>query len=394
MISPTVRKALLVLGALAAFAQTLGQNSPTNSPPAGLSPADTRSLLSGLKDARNQADLMNQFLGSLTTTNSALAWLKALHLHFKVFEADIPGKDAGLGVDYNFDKAVTDAQVFGKENPAYLTFNLKARGTVSFDKNNDPNDFLESGAQIHLWQFFGPTDEDPVGADGLTLADRTFRELASDKYKGKSGNELRATPAWRKFEAQAFDQDPAEYFYDFAGSFALESNQTFSKKQYAYGAALQARARVWNPDSPLSRFNFFDWPFALTRMIGGDDWKPRGRYLPGIMAGIDLVDPAGNADRFAVDPDRSAYPRFKAEMGFRSKVMEFEGKSVWFNAGYRYFHELGASAAIRAAEMDAQRYFTASLDLPGNIAITYSTGKLPFDLKSQQVWAVGYRLQF
>ena len=388
------RPALVAIWACVAIANALGQNDPTNNPAAGPSAADTRSLLSSLKDARNQADLMNQFLGSLATTNSALAWLKALHVHFKVFEANVPGKDAGLGLDYNFEKAVTDAQLFGKDNPAYLTFNLKARGNISFDKNNAPNDFLESGAQLHLWQFFGPSDEDPVGADGLTLSDRTFRELASDKYKGKSGNELRATPAWRRYETQAFDRDPAEYFYDFAGSFALESDQTFSRKQYAYGAALQARARVWNPDSPLSRFNFFDWPFALTRMIGGDDWKPRGRHLPGVMAGIDLVDPAGNADRFNVDPDRGAYPRFKAEVGFRSKVMEFEGKTVWFNAGYRYFRELDAAAAIRAADMDVQHYFTASLDLPGNIAITYSAGKLPFDLKSQQVWALGYRLQF
>lgn len=388
-----IAHSLALLYTCLAIGPVLAQNAATNIAPV-LSAGDTRSLLAELKDARNQADVLNQFLGKLTATNSGLAWLKALNLHFKVFEPSAAGQDAGLGVEYDFDKGVTDARFFGEENPAYLTFNLKARGNISFDKNNNPTDFLQSGAQLHLWQFFGQTDDDPVGSDGLTLSSRTFRELASDKFKGKSGNELRATPEWRNYQSQAFEKDPAEWFYDLAANFALESDQTFSKKQYAYGLEIQPRVRVWDPDSPWSKFNLFDWPFACTRMLGGEEWKPRGRFLPGIMAGLDLIDPAGNSDRFAVDADEGAYPRFKAEVGFRSKVVEIQGKPVWFSAAYRYFQELGASSAIEAADLDAQHYFAASLDLPGNITITYSTGKLPFDLQDQQVWALGYRVKF
>lgn len=390
----TTQLVLILYTGLAGYV-AMGQTAATtNTSSASPSAGDQRSLLSGLVDSRNQADVLNQFVGKLGTTNSGLAWLKALNLHFKVFEPSMAGKDAGLGVEYDFDKGVTDAKLFGEDNPAYLTFNLKARGNVSFDEDNNPADFLQSGAQLHLWQFFGQTDEDPIGSDGLTLSSRTFKELASDNYKGKSGNELRSTPAWRAYSAHAFDKDPAEFFYDFAANFALESDQTFSKRQFAYGVEFQPRLRVWDPDSPWSRFNFFDWPFALTRMLGGEEWKPRGRYLPGVMAGLDLVDPAGNSERFSVDPDEGAYPRFKAEVGFRSKVVEIEGKSVWFSVAYRYFQELGASTLIEAADMDAQQYFAASLDLPGNITITYSTGKLPFDLEDQQVWALGYRVKF
>jgi TolA-binding protein len=371
-------------------------NAPaaTNIPPASPSRAETKSLFGELASVRGQADTLNEVFNRLQKTNSPLAWLKALNLHFKIFEPSAPDMEAGLGVEYDYDKAVTDAKLFGEKNPAYLTFNLKARGNVSFDKENNPANFLQSGAQVHLWQFFGQTDEDPADESGLTLSSRVFRELAQDKYRGKSGNELRELPVWKDFAAHAFDKDPNEFFYDLAGNFALESNQTFSKKQYAYGLQFQPRFRSWKPDSAWSRFNFFDWPFALTRMLGGEPWQPRGRFLPGVMVGIDLIDPVGNSDRFNVDPDEDPYARFKAEIGFRSKVLEWEGKSIWFNAGYRYFQELDASGAIRVADMDKQDYFAASLDLPWNFSITYSTGKLPFDLRNQQVWALGYRVRF
>jgi hypothetical protein len=387
-----MKNALLVLGCTLLFStfNIAAQNAPADIPA-----ADLRSLLSDLKDARNQTDILNQTLNHLSVSNVPIAWVKALNLKFIAFDSTASGKDAGLGVQYDYNKAVTDAPLFGgDENTAYLTFNIKAKGTISFDKNNNPADFLESGLQLHLWQYFGQTADEPVGADGLTLSQRTFRELAKDEYRGKSGNEIRATPIWQNYVQQAFDNDPSEFFYDVAANAALESNQTFSKKQLAYGLEAHARFRAWDPDSVWSKFNFFDWPFAATRMLGGEKWQPRGRYIPGVMVGIDLVDPVSNTARFAVDPVESAYPRFKFELGFRSKVMEIEQKSIWFNAGYRYFQELGASSAIKAAGMDSFGYFAASLDLPWNFSITYSTGKLPFDLQDQQVWALGYHVKF
>jgi hypothetical protein len=385
--------AFLAVASVLLTQPTVAQNaaSPTLKSTTG---SDLKSLVAEVKDARKQADVLNKLLADLHTAKVAPDWLKALNLQFKTFEPTSSGKNASLGVEYSYDKAVTDAKVFDGQNPGYLSFNLKARGNVSFDKNNNPADFLQSGGQFHLWQFFGQTEEDPIGSDGLTLSDRTFRELAQEKYRGKSGAELRATPEWQSYIQHAFDNDPLDFLYDATGNLSLESNQTFSKKQWAYGLEAHAVLRVWDPNSAGSKFNIFDWPFALTRMLGGEQFQPRGRFLPAVMAGIDLIDPVGNADRFKIDPDKSAYPRFKAEIGFRSKVVEIEGKPIWFNAGYRYFQELGASSAIQAANMDTQHYFTASLDLLWNVSVTYSVGKLPFDLKNQQVWALGYNVRF
>ena len=345
---------------LCAAQSVLGQTAASST--LGTTPAsDVRSLLTDIKDARKQADLLNQALGAVTASNSAPDFLKALHLHLKTFAPTSSDENATLGIEYDYDKAVTNARLFGEDNPAYLTLNIKARGNVSFDKDNNPADFLQSGFQFHLWQFFGQTDEDPVDKNGEPIADRVFAELA--KHRGKSGQEIRATPEWQNFVQHAFDNDRSDFLYDVAGNLSFESNQTFSKKQLAYGLEVHATARVWDPNSPASKFNVLDWPFALTRTLGGERFQPRGRFLPALMVGIDLVDPAGNTDRFNIDPDTSAYPRFKAEIVFRSKVVELVGKPIWFNAGYRYFQEIGASSAIRTANMDTQHYFIASVDL-------------------------------
>lgn len=251
---------------LCAVHSVVGQTAASST--LGTTPAgDVRSLLTDLKDARKQADLLNQALGAVTASNSGPDFLKALHLHVKTFAPTSSDENATLGIDYEYDKAVTNARLFGEDNPAYLTFNIKARGNVSFDQDNNPADFLQSGFQFHLWQFFGQTDEDPVDKNGEPIADRVFAELA--KYKGKSGPEIRATPEWQNFVQHAFDNDRSDFLYDVAGNLSFESNQTFSKKQLAYGLEVHATARVWDPNSPASKFNVLDWPFALTRTLGG-----------------------------------------------------------------------------------------------------------------------------
>jgi len=382
--------------------RAVAQTNATAAANSGPSGDDIRQLVAeaaALVDAAktNLPDLLNEGLKRLTVTNSPLAWLRALNVRFKAFEPSAPGKNAGLGLDYAYDKAVTDAQIFGNDNPAFLSFSVKAKGTIAFDPNNNPADFLESGFQLHLWQYFGQTQQEKPGADGLTRSARTHRLLAKPPFDAMTGDQIRASKEWREYHQKAIELEPSDFFYDLAGNVALESNQTFSKRQWAYGLEFHPRFRAWNPDSAWSKFNFFDWPFALTRMIPGQEthFKPRGWFLPSLMGGIDLVDPVGNADRFGVDPDKSAYARVKAEIGFRSKVMEFEdGSTVWFNSGYRYFQELSASPAIKRAGLDQYNYFAASLELPHNVSITFSAGKLPFDLRNQRVWGLGYKFNF
>ena len=313
-----------------------------------------------------------------------------MNIQFKTFQPTDSDKNAALGFEYSYEKAVTNLQVISGDNPGFLSFDIKARGNVSFDRDNDPADFLQTGFQFGLWQLIEQhTAKPPV--DQVSVNREFARKFAAS---GKTWTEIKKTPEGKQFIQSLLARNPADFFYDAAGNVSLESNQSFSKKQWAYGAQLYAAYRVWDPESAISKFNILDWPFAVTRMLGGDEFQPQGRYLPGVMIGIDLINPVSNTDRFNVDPDKSAYPRFKAEIGFRSKVVELNNQIIWFNAGYRFFQEIGASSAIKASDMDVQHYFAASLDLLFNVSVTYSIGKLPFDLKDQQVWALGYNVKF
>ena len=54
--------------------------------------------------------------------------------------------------------------------------------------------------------------------------------------------------------------------------------------------------------------------------------------------------------------------------------------------------ENGASRAIREAKLDRSQDFAMKLELAGRYFVTSSTGKLPLDRKTDQVFALG--LQF
>src|SRR5437016_3714133 len=64
----------------------------------------TDEVLKARTDVRKQADLLNDALKMVNTNNTALSFLKALNIKFKVFEGGT-NDAATLGVEYNYDKS-------------------------------------------------------------------------------------------------------------------------------------------------------------------------------------------------------------------------------------------------------------------------------------------------
>lgn len=352
----------------------------------------TDGLLKARTDVRKQADLLNDALKSVDTNNAALSFLKALNLQFKVFEGGT-NDTASLGVEYKFEKSILGHELWTGDDAPVLAFTLKAKGNVAFDADRNPNDFLESGGKLHIWQLFGGGDEEETpGADGMTPTVRTGQKLAQPPFDTMTKAQILASQEWKDWVASTPDMDSADFFYDFAANFSLESNQKFSRKQYAYGGTFQPRLRVWDPD--WGKFNVLDWPFAATRSIMTRTFEPKGRFLPSPLIGIDLVDAGSDPVRRTLEPGDTTFPRLKAEVAFRSKVIDLESQSIWFNASFRYFRELGASSAIRAANLNESRYWSLALELPWNFMVTYTDGKLPFDRTSEQTWSLGYQFHF
>lgn len=63
-------------------------------------------------------------------------------------------------------------------------------------------------------------------------------------------------------------------------------------------------------------------------------------------------------------------------------------RSVEIN--YRYFLENNAPTAIKSADLDKHMLATLRIALKNDLFVAYSTGKLPFDQKNDQILQVGF----
>ena len=81
-------------------------------------------------------------------------------------------------------------------------------------------------------------------------------------------------------------------------------------------------------------------------------------------------------------------------MIFRTFVSRIEGENIFFNANVRYYREINASAAIKAANLDEYFYFVGALQSTSGFYVSYARGKLPFDAVSDEVYAVGFHYKF
>ena len=75
-------------------------------------------------------------------------------------------------------------------------------------------------------------------------------------------------------------------------------------------------------------------------------------------------------------------------------MAHWRGEQLYFSAGFRWFHELNASRAIKTAGLDHTDFLVLKLDLPYRFNLSYATGKLPLDTDSDQTYALGWSLQF
>ena len=140
-----------------------------------------------------------------------------------------------------------------------------------------------------------------------------------------------------------------------------------------------------------NRFNLFDWPFALIRVLTGYDesWSVRGQSIPVLLVGLDQVDPMNDSLRAMIDQG-SRFTRARAEVAFKTSIT----RSASFVANFRYYRELNASAAISAADMAEYTIFTSAMTLTNGMYVSYSTGRLPFDIQKDQVYELGFTYSF
>lgn len=328
-----------------------------------------------------------QIIDYVIQQDSAWNFLNDLNIKFKTFQS-VDQLSSSLGVTYNFN--FNYAKFTKKEK--YRTSNalsLKLNGNVAFNRDINPNDFLESAIHYSFSKFFGGVAKKNTIEEAKKLMEINQKIALKNDDKSQYSQDLfKERAKYIKFSDQ--------YYIGFDGKLSLESNQDFTKKQYVYGGSLQLGAKAWDNSSSLARFNALDYPFALLRWITGTDqsFEPYGATLPTLVLGLDHVDPIGDYQRKNILGNLDTFRRMNIASSFRTFISRVHSENIFFSANVRYYKELDANALIKAANLDEYFYFVMALQSTSGFYVSYAKGTLPFDARNDEVYAVGFHYKF
>ncbi len=353
--------------------------------------AKVHALTSGdIFKALEEPETLNKVLDMVIVSDSKWRLLKDLNLRFKTFKANDGGSEA-LGLNYKFSKDI-DKRLFVENiaNQIGRSFSVNFEGNVSFDRTIDPNDFLDSNFSIHFFHSHGGAVA--VNDEIKTKLNKLEDKLAEIDKRGA----LSQSSVFKEFSDIMLTRITNQFYIDFSLIGGLESNQSFTEKQYYCGGQLGLEAKAWNPSSTLARYNIFDWPFAAIRWLSQSDekFRPRGSTIPTVLIGADLVEPQSGVVK-QVHSDDQTFTRFRLEAAFRTPIARIPNSDfAYFEANYRYYQEFTASSEVKQANFDNFQYLGSELILPNGLFVGYSTGRLPLDAKSDQVYELGFKFNF
>lgn len=348
---------------------------------------------------------LNKVLDSYLEKDSGLAFLKDVNFRFKVFEPRDPAGQASIGFNYDYAKSMVNGEWgdgCGMTCARGHDFSFSAKGNVAFDPDRNPDDFLETKLSFTVFQSIGGISRE-LSADGKDQ----YNKLTLQAAQAKSEQELEKIYAEiLRLIADTFSD---QYYVDLSGDFSLESNQSFSAKQYVYGARVgvdvkgwaRSGAKQWSETSLLAKLNVFDYPFALVRMFTGYDsckggmacFVPRGTNWPTAAITLAQVKPEEGDLRSAAG-DTSDYARLAGEISFKTPIARMSGEKVFFSANHRLYQELNAINAVRVAGLDHYRYTTLVIGGIAGPYVSYTNGRLPLDARNDKVFELGYQSHF
>lgn len=337
-----------------------------------------------LNQALEQPLTINKELNGALTTDNAWKFLKDLNLKLSAF-TNSDGTQS-LGLSYTLSKDVN--RFFFTESNSLQTgmsYSLHLDGNIAAIQNVNPNDFLISNFSIHYFRNQGGAIQ---ASDALYT---TLNQLEDKMAVIEDQNQLLTSLEFKTFATTLRKNLSDQYYIDFSAIGGLESNQSFTEKQFYYGVQLGLDLKAWNPESKLAQYNIFDWPFALIRLLSGNDntFTPRGSAIPAVLLGLDMVDPQSGVIE-KLHPDDSYFTRLRVETSFRTPLSL--QNLIFFEASYRYYWEPNASDLVKQNAMDRFGYFVAAITMPNGMFASYSTGKLPSDLENDKVYELGFKL--
>ncbi|HEX6882248.1 MAG TPA: hypothetical protein VF530_02645 [Planctomycetota bacterium] len=330
--------------------------------------------------------------------------LEDLDLDLRLFES---AEDDDLAPGFGLDLAKTLRPSRGDAEPA---LDLRIEGLVAAEREQNPDDSLSSALRLR-WsgaRTLGPPERGRAAvAEALELPEvaalraldpERFERLAA-RFDPAATGALASDPdfvalAERHVESLAPRLAP-ELAWSLELASALESNQDFSSRQVALGGAFAARLVGLDPDSALSRANLFDLPAAVLRWLTGTDERfgLTGQALPGVVAGLDVVDAARDEVRGALTDDES-FLRARLELALASHAFTLDERPVELGLRWRFFQELDAPSEVRRAGGDDTSHLELRLAFPRGWFLAWTAGELPLDPSYDSTVTLGYALSF
>jgi hypothetical protein len=381
--------------------------------PMGVSTVDVGSLDNEAKKCLHEVlsdpATLNRALNLLTASDSGWAFLRDVHFAFKTFEAPDPGgtTQAHLGFSYDYNKAIVTSPLGQACGPACvnaLNLRFSTQGNVAFESDVNPRDFLESHLSFAWFRSSG-------GAKQLS-------PQAQDHYNALA-IKMAMVPAGREAELQQYTRQLSrliagnltnQLYLEAGADISFESDQSFDRKQWVYAAraAIDFRgwagldAQSWQTTPTSGRLNIFDYPFALIRRLtgygpcdstsnSGSCFAPLATSWPTASIAIGQVKPSDSDPRKLLPGENGDYTRVAIELSFKTPVAKTGEQPIYVTANYRRYEELSPSTAVKDADLASFSYLSAVLGPQRGVFASYSTGRLPFDRRNDQVYELGFR---
>ncbi len=316
---------------------------------------------------------------------SYLKWLNNFDLDLKTFQNKDSTKSAlGFACNLNIERAKITEKGHIKRGKS---ISLETKGNVSFNKEVNPYNFLNTKLALNLFRIGGGVTVTTTPND-LVYCANLRRKLATYENSEAIPN----APEWREMNEKFKLKNSWILKYDLNAG--LESNQDFSKKQITLGMRLGGTLKSWDKNNIASKLNILDYPFAFLRKL--TQYKGTlhsGITLPTLLFGFDYVNPIKDTLRKKSDPNLKPFPRMHFEAGFRTVITEISSQTLFFNSSFKYFKEINASNEIKNNSFDSFSYFTAAIASSSGVYVSYSNGKLPFDRRKEAVYEIGFKYQ-
>jgi len=358
---------------LSGFCQEKFPDLPINSCKA-LVEAGVKSVTGGEVDKKALQDTLDTDLHSPEFLNHVLTKLYGrdvpLGLEFKNLDAS--DGESLLGLSYAIDKKLVKVDRPSSERwNSRSTIAFNANGTLTSDSDKNPRNFLDTRLAVaYAWSSRIPIQSDAFG-QSLTEAAIAAAPLCAGPGAGNSDACRAAKRKGFALLDNISDYLNAFQFYQLGIDAGYESDQRFDAQQSRFGAFVFGQYEAWGTNSLLGAL-------GLT---------------PAIRLGVDKVEPNDETPR-AMAGDNSAFYRYTGELSLWMPVGSHFGQNLAFTINYRHWGEIDPATVVSNAGLDKYSLRSFSLTSPSGLFVSYSSGKLPLDVRRDDVVELGWKTYF